>query len=390
MVLLRLAPFITAVSIGAFAFRGGAFAFRGEVWAVGLTAIVPALVFAQTTRIRAGAVAVLYYAAASWPIVPCARSFWFLPATSLTAVAAWLAATLILSLPWLFLWTATRSEVFWRCPITLLIGAIPPIGLIGWASPLTSAGVLFPGSSWLGLASAAIIPSLRRNAAIAFGLVAVVANLAYIEPRTPKGWTAINTAIDTAARAEPVADFEAVSLIQNAASQSTSTFLLAPESAVMRWNEAILDLWRPTIDALTHRGATLLLGTSTALPGDTSYENLLIGIGKHPGNFVQRNPVPLAMWKPFGGKDSTPLRFTGRATLDIANHRAAVLICYEQLLTWPILQSAFEQPTLILGIANDYWCRGTHVPQAQQACTRAWARLFNIPALTATNYGGEE
>ena len=154
----------------------------------------------------------------------------------------------------------------------------------------------------------------------------------------------------------------------------------------MRWNEATADLWRPTIDTLTNRDSTLLLGTSTAEPGGVSYKNLLLAMGTHPAVFIQRNPVPLAMWKPFGGKDSTSLRFTGRATLDVADHRAAVLICYEQLLTWPILQSALEHPTLILGIANDYWCRGTDVPQAQQACTRAWARLFNIPALTATNY----
>ena len=379
MVLHRIAPFVAAACVGAFAFRG-------EVWAVGLTAAMPVLVFTQRSRTQAGAIAALYYAAASWPIVPCARSFWFLPATSLTPVAAWLAATMIQSLPWLLLWTATRSERIWRCPIALLIGAIPPIGLIGWACPLTAAGFLFPDTSWLGLPAVAIIPCLHHKAAAALGIVALAANLSFVEPAVPQGWTAINTTTDTAARAEPIADFEAVSLIQNVAARSTSSVLLAPESAVMRWNEATADLWRPTIDTLTNRGSTLLLGTSVAVPGSTEYRNLLMSIGTHPSAFIQRNPVPLAMWKPFSGKDSTPFRFTGRATLDIANHRAAVLVCYEQLLTWPILQSALEHPTLILGIANDYWCRGTHVPRAQQACTRAWARLFNIPALTATNY----
>jgi apolipoprotein N-acyltransferase len=91
------------------------------------------------------------------------------------------------------------------------------------------------------------------------------------------------------------------------------------------------------------------------------------------------------MWKPFGGPNNTALRFSGPATFSIGNQRAAVLICYEQLLTWPILQSAVERPTIILGIANDYWCRGTRVPQAQLSCTRAWARLFSLPAITATN-----
>lgn len=96
------------------------------------------------------------------------------------------------------------------------------------------------------------------------------------------------------------------------------------------------------------------------------------------------------MWKPFGSQDNTALRFTGPATFQLANDRAAVLICYEQLLAWPILQSALDQPTLLLGIANDYWCRGTRIDAAQQACMKAWARLFSLPMLTATNYGGEK
>ena len=80
MVLHRIAPFVVAVSIGAFAFRGG-------VWAIGFTALMPVLAFTQRSRTEAGAIAALYYAAASWPIVSCARSFWFLPTNSPTPVA---------------------------------------------------------------------------------------------------------------------------------------------------------------------------------------------------------------------------------------------------------------------------------------------------------------
>jgi apolipoprotein N-acyltransferase len=68
-----------------------------------------------------------------------------------------------------------------------------------------------------------------------------------------------------------------------------------------------------------------------------------------------------------------------------SRHRAVVLICYEKLLVWPILQSALEHPTIVLGIANDYWCRGTRVPVNQQACLRAWARLFGLPMVAAVN-----
>ncbi len=36
----------------------------------------------------------------------------------------------------------------------------------------------------------------------------------------------------------------------------------------------------------------------------------------------------------------------------VGRHRVAVLICYEQFLTWPILQSLLQRPTVLLGVAN--------------------------------------
>lgn len=359
MDLLRVAPILAAGVIGALYGRG--------VWTLGLAALIPIIVFTRRCRADAAAAVLLYYGAASWSAVGCARSFWSSPPL---AAVTWLAATLLLSLPWITLWSATKSQICWRAPLSMLIGAVPPFGLIGWANPLTAAGALFPGTSWFGLAAVAFLASLPLKVV---AVAALAANLIHTQPTPPSGWSAIDTNVNTAARlVDPVADFHAVRQIQTAAAEASSAFLLAPESAVIRWNEATAEFIEPR--------ATLLLGTTLS-----DNRNVLLAVGQHTGTFVQRNPVPFARWKPFGGPDNTSLRFTGPATMPIAGHRAAVLICYEQLLTWPILQSALENPTIILGIANNYWCRGTRVPQAQQSCTRAWARIFNLPFLTATN-----
>ena len=69
----------------------------------------------------------------------------------------------------------------------------------------------------------------------------------------------------------------------------------------------------------------------------------------------------------------------------VAGKRAAILICYEQLLVWPILASAAENPDILLGVANDYWAEGTSINAIQGACLHAWSRLFNIPLFLATN-----
>jgi hypothetical protein len=45
-----------------------------------------------------------------------------------------------------------------------------------------------------------------------------------------------------------------------------------------------------------------------------------------------------------------------------------------------------EQPTIILALTNASWTKRTPVPAVQESATKAWSRLFNIPAVTATNY----
>lgn len=70
----------------------------------------------------------------------------------------------------------------------------------------------------------------------------------------------------------------------------------------------------------------------------------------------------------------------------MAGERAAVLICYEQLLSWPILTSMLAHPTVIVAVANDYWAGGTTIPEVQLAAVRAWARLISIPYVSATNF----
>ena len=67
--------------------------------------------------------------------------------------------------------------------------------------------------------------------------------------------------------------------------------------------------------------------------------------------------MPIAMWKPFSA-DGVPLNLFGPGTISVQGQRAAVLICYEQLLVWPFLSSAFERPTILITAANDYWAKG--------------------------------
>ena len=115
-----------------------------------------------------------------------------------------------------------------------------------------------------------------------------------------------------------------------------------------------------------------------------SYRNVAIIRGTQSDIFLQRVPVPLSVWKPFS-HGGAPLHLGGPAVLELGGERAALLICYEEVIPWTVLTAALAHPTLFVGISNDHWATGTPIPKWQALCLRAWSRLFWVSYLLAVN-----
>ena len=62
-----------------------------------------------------------------------------------------------------------------------------------------------------------------------------------------------------------------------------------------------------------------------------------------------------------------------------------MLICYEQLIVWPVLTALVDEPDVLITIANVAWLAGTPIPDCQAAAVRCWARLFWLPIVSAIN-----
>jgi hypothetical protein len=71
---------------------------------------------------------------------------------------------------------------------------------------------------------------------------------------------------------------------------------------------------------------------------------------------------PIGMWRPFS-KDCVPLRLWAPGVLAIDHQRTALLICYEQMLVFPVLASMLRHPSVIVGLSNTFWFDGTTVPK---------------------------
>jgi len=371
-----------------------------------------------------------YYLAALWPIVPGIERYLGQSKTVL-AVMLWALAAILLSTPWTIAWTSKRTLYIWRAPAALFATVIPPLGIIGLASPLTGAGYLFPGTGWAGLAAVALLPgillSMRssiwrlRTVALAAALSAASYLLYPGDTQPPTGWIAFNTHFGDLS--QPFRDFEAAQFIQQQADESSAQVLIFPEAVVPRWSKATEAFWRQSLVRRRKRGQILAIGAglpatptkndrehlsdlssydfgeaiavlngidSSAIhlrsrsPRPEPIDNTLLIVGAESATFYQRVPVPIGMWRPFG-RTSVPIRLSQPGVLAIDHERAAVLICYEQMLTFPILVSMFEHPTVIVAISNTFWVDATTIPLYERTAVFAWAKLFQLPYLAAIN-----
>ncbi len=365
----------------------GAFGWR-TWWSIGFAFAVPIIVGLQSRRAWALAVATAYFGAASWPLV---RAYATFSEASVTSGAlAWMIAVVLLSLPLTVAWTQNRTAAAWRIPMALAAGVLPPLGLVGWASPVTSAGVLFPGTAWLGFAAVITAPGLillgRPQIWIALAAASVL-SFCFSKPvPPPAAWAAVKTNLAPGRRFEGADELVASEIVQRIVSDSIAPVAVLPETVISRWTEATEAFWGPTLEELRRQHRLAVVGAGVPIPNSPAYRNaaLIIG-GDKPQPFFQRIPVPVGMWRPLGTGPSVPLHLNGPGTIEVAGQRVAFLICYEQLLVLPVLVSAIDHPTLIVGMANQYWVRETTIPAAQRAALMAWSRLFALPLLIAEN-----
>jgi hypothetical protein len=389
----------SSVALPAVAAATGAIAWRGHLAVIPVSLVAPLFVYQAKSRKHAYASMFCYYAAATWPLIPGARPFFGLQGTPLIGLFLCLAAAALLALPWGFLFTRGRGRAALSVPMCILLTAIPPLGIIGWASPLLSAGVLFPGSKWFGLALIIAFLSLFRfkpaHSVFCLTLCVFLFHFQYTQPQLPAGWEAVNTNYGGAGQGEPdfATEYITHQSMQTTMLESHATMLLFPEHLVTHWNESTEAFWEDTLTSVAAQHRTVLIGAGIIQPGDSTnpfdqnrYLNALLARGEeNTAVYQQRIPIPIAMWKPFGD-EGVPLNLFARGTIHVHNQNAAVLICYEQVLVWPFLSSALEHPTILLTTANDYWAKNTRIPAIQQSSAMSWARLFHLPVLSATNF----
>lgn len=387
MVVLVLAAIITA-----------AFAWSGLVWTIPASLLFPCLWAMAKNRREAALVALAYFGTASRGLAIGAATYFH--SVLVIGVVVWLAGTLVNSLPWALLWASGyRSRVF-LAVAAIAVTALPPFGIAGWSNPITAAGVLFPGWKWIGLLATLLfmtgLCALGENksffrslawqgAIVGLATVAVAAIFPRL-PAAPHGWCGYDTHYpnDTGHR-DYFKDYFRLAALCKASSTLASlpdSVVVFPESACGLWGDAGRMVFRPTQKEIA---GTVLFGAEV-LRNNGKYDNDLVLLD-HEKDLVlyrQRMPVPITMWRPWseGGANAYWFR---QPTFRCGGLKAAALICYEQFLVWPVLESMWGRPQVLIAIGNDWWAKGTTLPGIQKESSLSWARLFGVKLVFAIN-----
>lgn len=306
----------------------------------------------------------------------------------------WLIASISFVLVHVVLWTdqgGWRRMVRYFAAVVLM--AVPPFGITGWAHPITAAGVVFPGWGWLGLTAmtAGLIGMASRRwpafAVIITGTWAWSA-ATWTDPRIPEEWRGVDLQLgatlgrDNSLRRQR-------QLIEAAKTEGMSArakTIILPESALGFWTPTAARLWQSSFDATN---MTVIGGAVVIDAG--GYDNVLVEVSANGSRVLyrERMPVPGAMWQPWlqwsGRAGGARAHFFDNPVVDVGSTKVAPLICYEQLIVWPMLQSMAHDPDVIVAVGNGWWTDGTDIVDIQRASALAWARLFDKQLVLSFN-----
>ncbi|AUX79337.1 conjugal transfer protein TraB 2 (plasmid) [Sinorhizobium fredii] len=278
-----------------------------------------------------------------------------------------------------------------RYLLAAIVMALPPFGITGWAQPITAAGVLFPGWGWWGLlATAAGLAMLTSRfwpaAAVALMSFWVWSAATWTGPSLPEGWKGVDLEMGKSLGRDTSLERHRVliaTVLQNAGDDIR--VIVLPESALGFWTPTVERLWQEAL-----RGYDITVIAGAAVLDSRGYDNVLVAISAERSQILyrERMPVPVSMWQPWKtwtGEGGAKAHIFGNSVVEIGGIRIAPLICYEQLIVWPFLQSMLSSPDIIVATGNGWWTTGTSIVAIQRASTIAWARLFGLPLVTAFN-----
>ena len=388
--------FVSGISIGLTTWGNGF-----GVGQLGFLLLLPLFWGLASTRLCASILMLGYFLASARGLPGGAAVFFGDGVPSWVGFVFWMVACFFLSLPFILFWSPSMPKRPLRFVMAVCISIIPPLGLIGWVNPISTAGVYFPGLEWVGLililGVMAALVARHKKWIIGFAVIAMIANLTslVVDVRVPAGWQNVDTHFSSLSSTgsddagQILAGMKRVEWVkQYAANVPANAVRVLPETILGTYSGVSELALMEVNETLAARGSRLLVGAELSKP-DGRYLNAVIVLGATGGDglvAVQGVPVPVSMWKPWAPNGAVANIFGHDGVVMVKNVRTGVLVCYEQLLSYSVLRLMLENPSVIVGAANVWWVKDPSIPIIQGQMLGVFGRLFGIGVVRAVNY----
>jgi len=209
----------------------------------------------------------------------------------------------------------------------------------------------------------------------------------WTSPSLPEGWAGVDLELGQSLGRDGSLhrQFELLDAVKRKAGEGARVVVL-PESALGFWTPTVERLWRGEL-----RGSNVNVIAGATIVGHDGYDNVMVAVSGVSATVLyrERMPVPVSMWQPwrgwFGERGGAHADFFVNPVVEFSGKRIAPLICYEQLILWPALQSALHAPDVIVAGGNGWWTTETSIVAIQKASAEAWASLFGVPLVISFN-----
>ncbi len=175
----------------------GVIGWSGNTLTLPLAFAFPALWAFSPTRLVAALVSAGYFLAASRGLPQGVVNYF--DSGIAAGLGLWLGASLAFVAVHAVLWTLRpgRGRTV-RYAAAAVLMSLPPFGIVGWAHPITAAGIVFPGWGWWGLAAAAIglfamTTKIWPIATLVLGGAFAWSAATWTPPSLPDGWIGVDT-----------------------------------------------------------------------------------------------------------------------------------------------------------------------------------------------------
>jgi hypothetical protein len=375
---MRVALWAGAATTGAVGWSG-----RFEYLPIALLVLV--LWRLSRSWVEAFGVAASYYGAASFAWMDASSRFF---GSSVDELLVWVGGAALLALPWGILWSerfaaSAVSRVVRGVALGLVL-MLPPLGLVSWCNPWVAGAAMLPGLGYVGfgLVTVSVLASGSRSwpAWVAGFLVVSALACGRVEPVADRDWAGVSTRYGRLSDVSVDEQYDRAVSAGQAAERTGAKVVLFPEGVAGRWTRSSAALW--TGEA-TESDQVLLVGALEE-HGDERRNGLAI-VGEGAVRFwPQRLPAPIGMWAPWRTGHVQSDLFRSSVT-DILGRRVALLVCFEQFVSWPLLQSALEGAEVVLAPANLWFANGTNLNAVREVTLRSWASLMGWSLVEAVN-----